>query len=266
MEMLTDLMENNKQLAPFFEFVDGIMQLPDEGMSDEMMNSLLSMIDASFTPGMKNEAVREIIKTFREQSITRTVANEQIDNVVQALKDFITDLNPSRQKKLIFDKAFSVFYEIFDTVSKQYLTYDIELPMTLAEGATVPTYAHNTDAAADLYVVENMKVPAHNTGILAHTGVKIQLPEGWLAFVMPRSGMSKNTPIRISNAPGLIDSSYRGEVCVLLDNISDTDYTIEAGTRIAQLLVMPNYHFTAKVVENLDETERGEGGFGSTGQ
>ena len=77
--------------------------------------------------------------------------------------------------------------------------------------------------------------------------------------------MSKNTPFRVSNAPGLIDSSYRGEIGVLLDNDTDNNSFVDAGTRIAQLLVMPNYRFKAQVVNNLEDSDRGEGGFGSTG-
>ena len=137
--------------------------------------------------------------------------------------------------------------------------------MVLAEGAKVPTYAHETDAAADLYALERTDLNAHTYGNLVRTGVKIQLPEGWLALVLPRSGMSKNTPFRVSNAPGLIDSGYRGEIGVLIDNMTDNNSFIDAGTRIAQLLVMPSYRFQPKVVDALIESDRGEGGFGSTG-
>jgi dUTP pyrophosphatase len=77
--------------------------------------------------------------------------------------------------------------------------------------------------------------------------------------------MGTKTPLRLSNSVGLIDSGYRGEIMALYDNISDSPYTINAGDRIAQLLVMPNYRFQAKVVDVLTESDRGEGGFGSSG-
>ena len=89
--------------------------------------------------------------------------------------------------------------------------------------------------------------------------------EGWLAMILPRSSMGVKTPLRLSNSVGLIDSGYRGELGVIYDNTSDNDYQISAGDRIAQLLVMPSYRFKAQVVDVLVDSDRGEGGFGSSG-
>ena len=138
--------------------------------------------------------------------------------------------------------------------------------MTVDVGAKVPTYAHETDAAADLYAMETTVVEGNTLGNKIRTGVKIQLPEGWLAFILPRSSIGAKTPLRLSNSVGLIDSGYRGELGVLYDNTSDKDYTINAGDRIAQLLVMPSYRFQAKVVDILADSDRGETGFGDSGK
>ena len=140
------------------------------------------------------------------------------------------------------------------------------MPLTLEKGATAPSYAHETDTGADLSALETVVVPAHSIGNKIHTGVRIALPENWTAYIVPRSSIGAKTPLRLSNSIGVIDSDYRGELGILYDNISDSDYTINAGDRIAQLIVMPAYHFKAQVVDILPETERSEGGFGSTGK
>ena len=84
-------------------------------------------------------------------------------------------------------------------------------------------------------------------------------------MIFPRSSIGAKTPFRLSNSVGIIDSGYRGDLGVLYDNTSDADSYIHKGDRIAQLLVMPSYRFQAKVVDSLEDSDRGEGGFGSTG-
>jgi dUTP pyrophosphatase len=113
--------------------------------------------------------------------------------------------------------------------------------------------------------MEDITLDKHTNGNKIRTGVRIQLPEGWLAMILPRSSIGAKTPLRLSNSVGLIDSGYRGELGVLYDNTSDKPYDIHAGDRIAQLLVMPSYRFKAQVVDSLEDTDRGTGGFGSTG-
>ena len=113
---------------------------------------------------------------------------------------------------------------------------------------------------------EDMVIPAHSLSNKVHTGVRIALPENWVFFLDPRSSIGAKTGLRLSNSLGVIDEEYRGEVIVLYDNISDSDYEIKAGDRIAQGWPQPVYRFKAVVVDSLPDTERGEGGFGSTGK
>ena len=198
--------------------------------------------------------------------MTKVEVREATDGLIATLKEVIySEEEFTGNKKVLIDTVLEQLFDVFNQAVEKYHSYAIELPITLSEGAKTPTYAHDTDAAADLYALEDMGLDPHTYGHLVHTGVKIQLPEGWLALVLPRSGMSMKTPLRVSNAPGLIDSGYRGEIGVLMDNISDEYCSIQAGDRIAQLLVMPSYRFLPKQVEALTETDRGEGGFGSSG-
>lgn len=100
---------------------------------------------------------------------------------------------------------------------------------------------------------------------LVPTGLSIALPPGYEAQVRPRSGLALKHGIGLLNAPGTIDADYRGEIGVILVNLSQEDFTVRDGDRIAQLVVARHEHVTWKVAERLDETERGAGGFGHTG-
>jgi dUTP pyrophosphatase len=100
---------------------------------------------------------------------------------------------------------------------------------------------------------------------LVPTGLRIALPPGYEAQIRPRSGLAIKQGITVANAPGTVDSDYRGEVKVGLVNLSDEAYTVRRGDRIAQMVVAPVTHVAWQPVSSLDETERGAGGFGSTG-
>ena len=135
----------------------------------------------------------------------------------------------------------------------------------LLHGAEPPAYAHVGDAGADLVSAEALTLAPGERAIVG-TGVSIALPDGYVALVVPRSGLAAKHGITIVNTPGTIDAGYRGEIRVILLNTDATEsYSIAAGDRIAQLLVLPVTRARFIPVERLPGTERGEGGFGSTG-
>ncbi len=129
----------------------------------------------------------------------------------------------------------------------------------------VPTYAHPGDAGADLVAAEAVRLEPGRRALVG-TGVRIALPEGYVAFVVPRSGLATKHGITVVNAPGTVDAGYRGEIKVTLLNTDvEQAYDIEVGDRIAQLIVMPVSRARFIPVETLPESVRGDGGFGSTG-
>ena len=131
----------------------------------------------------------------------------------------------------------------------------------------LPHYATTGSAGMDLRA--HLEVPIHlqpQERILVPTGIYIQLPEGYEAQVRPRSGLAFKHGITCLNAPGTIDSDYTGEVKVLLINHSNKTFVINSGERIAQLVVAPYAQVGWEEVNTLKRTERGEGGFGSTGK
>jgi dUTP pyrophosphatase len=128
-----------------------------------------------------------------------------------------------------------------------------------------PAYAHPGDAGADLVAAESVRLEPGQRALVG-TGVRIALPEGYVAFVVPRSGLAAKHGITIVNAPGTVDAGYRGEIKVsLLNTDAENAFDVNVGDRIAQLIVMPVPRARFIPVETLPESVRGEGGFGSTG-
>ena len=140
----------------------------------------------------------------------------------------------------------------------------VQLPH--AADLPLPEYATVKSAAVDLLaaVTEDVVLtPGART--LIPTGLAIALPDGYEAQVRPRSGLALKNGITLLNTPGTIDADYRGEIGIILTNLGQEDFTVERGMRIAQMLIAPVTRLTWNTVSSLDESERGSGGFGSTG-
>lgn len=130
----------------------------------------------------------------------------------------------------------------------------------------VPTYAHPGDAGVDLVTTEAAEVPPGER-VLLPTGIAIALPEGYAAFVHPRSGLAVKYGVSLVNSPGTVDAGYRGEIRVSLVNLDPRETVVLArGDRIAQLVVQRVEHAVFHEVESLPGSDRGEGGFGSSGR
>ena len=239
-----------------------------KGMTSEQIQASKSLfkeqLETNYSPEMKEQYVNTLVQNLENQRLSREEAKLALDSAKETLEDVCKDGMNDEQKELA-DMMLEPLFSQFEEALSRYHLYSIELPLTLAPGAKVPSYAHDTDACADLYALEDTEVAPHTYGNKIRTGVNIQLPEGWMAMIFPRSSTGAKTTMRLSNSVGIIDSGYRGELGVLFDNTSDNPASIKQGDRIAQLLVMPSYRFQPKVVDILASSDRGEGGFGSTG-
>ncbi len=142
------------------------------------------------------------------------------------------------------------------------------IPSQKGKLAQLPKHATNGAAGADLHanIDEELTIPPMGRALIP-TGLAIELPDAsYGAFVFARSGLAVKHGLTLSNSVGVIDSDYRGEISVGLVNLSTEAYTIKPDERIAQLCILPVAQFTAVEAEDLSETERGSGGFGSTGR
>lgn len=131
--------------------------------------------------------------------------------------------------------------------------------------AVLPAYAHPSDAGMDVRSVEELVIPAGKRA-LVHTGLIVLLPPLYEAQVRPRSGLALKFGVTVLNTPGTIDSGYRGEIGVILANFGDADFIVKKGDKIAQLVIAPVTQPEVCEVSEIDETDRGAGGFGSTGR
>lgn len=145
------------------------------------------------------------------------------------------------------------------------LAEDVVVAATVEEGVDAPHYASSGAAGMDLRTKIDFELQPMERKLVP-TGVRIALPEGYEAQVRPRSGLAIKHGITLLNSPGTIDSDYRGEIQVILANLGKDAVKFERGERIAQLVIAQVARARLVFVQSLDETDRGEGGFGSTGR
>lgn len=136
----------------------------------------------------------------------------------------------------------------------------------LNDNAVIPTYGSEYAAGADLYacIEESVSILPNETKLIK-TGLALELPVGYAAFIYARSGLASKRGLAPANKVGVVDCDYRGEVMVALHNHSNTEQVVEKGERIAQMVIAPYITAEFKVVDELSDTVRGAGGFGSTG-
>ena len=141
-----------------------------------------------------------------------------------------------------------------------------KLTINLKEGATPPTYGSAGASGFDLRAnnEDDITIPVGGT-VLVPTGLHMAIPAGFEMQVRSRSGLAAKNGVFVLNTPGTVDSDYRGEVKVILHNAGGEPFTVQTGDRIAQGVICPVVHAVWNVVESLESSERGEGGFGSTG-
>lgn len=134
----------------------------------------------------------------------------------------------------------------------------------LNKEAILPSFAHKGDAGMDLYSVEEVVIPSGESRLIK-TGISLELPKMTEAQVRPRSGLALKNSITVLNTPGTIDEGYRGEVGVILINHGKEDFTVTKHMKIAQMVLKPIYEVNIVEAKELSDSERGIGGFGSTG-
>ena len=136
----------------------------------------------------------------------------------------------------------------------------------LNENAIIPTYGTEFSAGADLYALpgESITIEPHKT-VMIHTGLSMEIPEGYAGLIFARSGLASKKGLAPANKVGVVDSDYRGEFMVALHNHTDEPKTVDGGERVAQLVIVPFLKAAFEEAEELCETARGAGGFGSTG-
>lgn len=268
----------------------------EEGMKDPMkfMDSLISMDDVQFNiiSPLLLESFQKSLNTPDGRIELVTLLNttggnrEEIDEALMETLEVIDEIEMAGNKKsFLIQFLGSIRNAIAETegIAKRYLSIGIE---RCHDKAKIPTYAHVSDSGLDLYALEDIDIVPGET-VLVKTGIKVGLPPGYELQIRPKSGRSLNSKLRVANTPGTIDSGYRGEIGVIIENIEapikditiDEDgkitsilygstHTIGEGQKFAQIVLseVPKVHFleVEDILEAEDETGRGSDGFGST--
>ena len=235
--------------------------------------SILELEDEKFDviyPRLKDEMINAFELNATRKSIIAQLETmpqinlkEEVDNLNKTIEEIKNDNSLSDNKKDMLITLLSKSAEITFSLLKNPRELISVKVQKINEDAILPTYAHDTDAGADIYAIEDCKIAPHSTTIVK-TGLKIAIPAGYEIQIRPRSGLSLKTNLRIANAPGTIDAEYRGEVGVIVENTGNLTATISKGDKIAQMVVMPVPMIKWEEVDELSQTSRGEGGYGST--
>lgn len=254
----------NDTTQQFTDLILKIVALPEDQVTEESVNEIIQKIHESFEQ-TREDAISTAVQEIKNNPIEK---KESLEELRISKAELLEDLNYlSEYKKMIISEIMNLLVELCEEAMERYeQNYNTIVHFELVRDTQIPTYAHNTDAGADVYAPEDFVVPAHSFGVKVPVGFKMAMASGWEMQVRPRSGMSMKTQLRIANTPGTIDADYRDEVAILFDNFSDEPYYIKAGDRIAQFVISPVHRFKGLVTESVANigNNRG-GGFGSSG-
>ena len=216
-DLLNTFADDPEVTAAFNAFVENISSLED----DIITENSLDLIAEGMREGLAENLVATSIESVKQEFKQLRLTSEQVAVVINGFKDhlkaYCDSIDLSEKKKALVERILPILFTPFEALVDNY-NYDIELPIFLEENARVPTYAHATDTAADLYAAEDTVLPANSISNKVKTGVHIALPEGWTAFIVPRSSIGMKTGLRLSNSVGVIDSkinllSLNGKNC-----------------------------------------------------
>lgn len=235
-----------------------LMNLPDE-VFDKSYPDIKKAIEDAY----KNQGVqKEMLQILMQNPAFDIEEEKQSIKELYEVIDDIEDLTENK-KDLLKTAVNSASEELFNLMENPREKIPVKIKK-LSRVARIPQYAHATDAGADVFALEKVVLKPHTTQ-LVRTGIAVAIPAGYEIQIRPRSGLSLKTPLRVANSVGTVDSSFRGEIKVIIENTGNLTQTIEAGDRIAQMLIAPTPMIKWEEVDELDETDRGTGGFGSTG-
>lgn len=293
LDYLESMTENGEEMTDTDAFL-ALFAMPDEQFDiigefildavKEILNSgdaPLTLVQAMNISGINIEQLRQGFKAFE-------IELEKSENELK--EQYGIELTNSKKS---FLKKFGALFVNTAAEAEGVAKKIIEIPVVLEENAHIPSYAHFGDAGADLYAYlkEDVSIKPGET-IMIPTGISVAIPKGYELQIRPRSGLSAKTKLRVANAPGTIDSGYRGQICVIMENIAapikdiaydfdnnghpiitsilhGEEYTIHNGDRIAQAVlseVPQASYMVVNELSSLEEDDRGEGGFGSTGE
>ena len=234
-----------------------------QDLPDESVELILPQIEDEFKKLVDEQDLINKTKTeFLQEGYTLADIKAMKENYDNIAEDYFKIVKPTSPKGRYISALIGIYKDILDKIAEEGFSRTVNIKVLKeTEDAILPTYAHFGDAGADLYANEEVDIQPNKVKIIS-TGLRVEIPDGYEMQIRPRSGMTTKTPI--IGQLGTIDSGYRGPLGVMLYNHGDIPYRVQKGDRIAQAIISPTYHGNFLITESLSDTERGEGGFGST--
>ena len=297
--MIEVVKENNTEKVSketVAEMRETLSQIDGMGDALDAISALIEVDDAQFellSPGILDSFLRSLntanvrlmlAEAINANGITAEKIQENFIQLTNEIDKIIELSTPKRDFLKRMVRGVSTAISETEGISKRY----IQIPFVKCHpDARMPEYAHSDDSGMDVFALDNYTIHPGETKLIP-TGIKMAVPNGYEIQVRPKSGRALKSKMRIANAPGTVDASYRGELCVIIDNIEPpikditydfddnghpiitsilrgSDMIIGKGEKFAQLVLMEVPKAVLFQVENLDDTERAEGGFGSSG-
>lgn len=255
---------NTNELASIIEEVLSTPDTEFKVMYDAMLDTIKSTIAS-------NIDVIELANEYRSRGYSIAMVRNELEDYKTSINDLVDSLQDTattHEKRDFLAALQEIMEQRADAIYEHFLQLTTIVQIQLiAPTAKMPTYAHHGDQGADIYSPVDAIIPPKTYGYLLPTGLAAIIPEGWAIAIRPRSGMSKKTTLRISNSVATIDSGYRGEIGILFDNIGDEPVEIHTGDRVAQFILERAYNAEFEQIDdvNIDQSDRGAGGFGSSG-
>lgn len=264
-------MDFQKEIEQVIETVKELLNFDDEKIVQMTPAVKDALVQAFSAPEIEKQAAdfvaqgmnagRSLIEMLTEMNNLRNYFKELLENLKATYANSEAKINLVD----VINETIGLYIDYIQYQITMNSKVEVEFEC-VHPNAKQPTYAHEGDQGADVYAVEDTIIEPHTYGNLISTGLKLKIPDGWAVAIRPRSGMSKNTTLRISNAPATIDTKYVGVVGILFDNIGGEPVKINAGDRIAQFILEQNHQAAFTKVDHIDiNTDRGTGGFGSSG-
>lgn len=266
-EFTPDKPENSfDQLVNAMPGLDGIQALAGIlDLSDTDFEAMRPILLEELEKGFNNSNDKyNLALAFNMTGMSNAELRNTFDEVIKKIDEDFSQYDEKRRNFL--KQILSMMINSLET-GKATHNRIVRIPIELCkEGAKIPTYAHDGDAGCDVYALDDYTVEPNQTMVIP-LGFKVAVPFGYELQIRPRSGMSAKTKIRIANAPGTIDSSFRGEVGVIIDNIADRPFYIVKGQRVAQMVLSEVPVASFYTVDSVEKftTDRAEKGFGSSG-
>lgn len=236
-----------------------------QDLPDESVELILPQIEEEFKKLIEEQDLVNKTKTeFLQEGYTLADIKALKESYDSIAEDYFKLVKPTSPKGRYISALVGVYKGILDKIAQEGFSRTVNIKVVKEnEDAVLPQYAHFSDAGADLYSNEEVDINPNEVKIIS-TGLKVEIPNGYEMQIRNRSGMTVKTPILVQL--GTIDSDYRGTIGIMMYNHGDIPYRVQKGDKIAQAVIMPTYHGNFLIANSLTETERGENGFGSTGQ